>query len=480
MAEPQFSSAAQAAFAAEPLQGLTKGLGLVQGQGGQGHVSVAAGLNSLANPSEPDPSGPAPATGQVLMRDVASLGWDILREDVSLPVAVLREARIEHNLLWMQAFIDRYGVKLAPHGKTTMSPALFQRQLAHGAWGITLATAPQVQAAFAYGVRRVIMANQLVGRGNMAIIAALQKEDAAFEFSCIVDSVANVQALGAYFQACGQRLRVLIEYGVPGGRTGVRDEAQEQAVLEAIRQWPTSLALVGVELYEGVLKEEADIRAFLQRVRASAARIGAAGGFAQPVPILTGAGSAWYDVVAEEFTSNDASHAFDVILRPGCYLTHDVGAYREANDRIQANNPVAREMRRSLLPALQVWAYVQSLPEPGKAIIALGKRDAAFDAGFPEASLHFRPQGPHGSADADANVNANTATHAPQAASPDWRITAMMDQHAFMSIPEVTDLQVGDMIAFDISHPCLTFDKWRQLLLVDEAYRVTGIVSTFF
>jgi len=464
MAEPHF----QAAFHAEPLQRLTKGLG---------QDRACAGL-----------ANPVSGEGSVALREVAGLGWDILREDVSLPVAVLREARIEHNLLWMQAFIDRYGVKLAPHGKTTMSPALFQRQLDHGAWGITLATAPQVQAAFAYGVRRVLMANQLVGRGNMAIIAALQKADAAFEFACIVDSVANVRVLGAYFLACGQRLRVLIEYGVPGGRTGVRDEAQEQAVLDAIRQWPTSLALVGVELYEGVLKEEADIRAFLRRVRASAARIGAEGGFAQPVPILTGAGSAWYDVVAEEFTSNDASHAFDVILRPGCYLTHDVGAYREANDRIQANNPVAREMQRSLLPALQVWAYVQSLPEPGKAIIALGKRDAAFDAGFPEASLHFRP-----SAQSDASVDAKSDAGAtvtlasnspsprtPQAASPEWRITAMMDQHAFMSIPEVTDLQVGDMIAFDISHPCLTFDKWRQLLLVDEAYRVTGIVSTFF
>lgn len=453
MAEPHFPADVRSAFDAEPLQRLTKGLG---------RDGVPAGL---ANPA-----GTSSCAGYVPMGDVAGLGWDILREDVSLPVAVLREARIEHNLLWMQAFIDRYGVKLAPHGKTTMSPALFQRQLANGAWGITLATAPQVQAAFAYGVRRVLMANQLVGRGNMAIIAALQTADAAFEFACIVDSVANVQALGAYFQACGQRLRVLIEYGVPGGRTGVRDDAQEQAVLEAIRQWPTSLALVGVELYEGVLKEEADIRAFLRRVRASAARIGAEGGFAQPVPILTGAGSAWYDVVAEEFTSHDASHAFDVILRPGCYLTHDVGAYREANDRIQANNPVAREMRRSLLPALQVWAYVQSLPEPGKAIIALGKRDAAFDAGFPEASLHFRPN-----ADAAAGE-----PRTPQAASPEWRITAMMDQHAFMAIPEVTDLQVGDMIAFDISHPCLTFDKWRQLLLVDEAYRVTGIVSTFF
>ncbi|MGC8011192.1 amino acid deaminase, partial [Salmonella enterica] len=73
----------------------------------------------------------------------------------------------------------------------------------------------------------------------------------------------------------------------------------------------------------------------------------------------------------------------DVVLRPGCYLTHDVGIYRAAQSQIQVRNPVAHSMRSQLQPALQLWAYVQSIPEADKAIIALGKRDAAFDAGLP-------------------------------------------------------------------------------------------------
>jgi D-serine dehydratase len=36
------------------------------------------------------------------------------------------------------------------------------------------------------------------------------------------------------------------------------------------------------------------------------------------------------------------------------------------------------------------------------------------------------------------------------------------------------------MIAFDISHPCLTFDKWRQLLVVGPSYQVTEVIETFF
>jgi D-serine dehydratase len=395
-----------------------------------------------------------------------SIGWNILNEDVSLPVAVLRQSRIEHNLLWMKQFIERYGVELAPHGKTTMSPELFRMQLEHGAWGITLATASQVQAAAAHGVPRIIMANQLVGKGNMAIIARLQQADPNFYFCCIVDSAANADALGKYFSEHKQKLRILLEYGVGGGRTGIRNLTQEQSVLDAIARWPQALSLVGVELYEGVLSEEPAIRSLLQHVLARTQALALQNKFKEPRVILSGAGSAWFDVVAEEFGGKGLSgnQTLQVILRPGCYLTHDVGVYLNAEKRIQASNPVAREMGRSLLPALQLWAYVQAVPEPNRAIVALGKRDAAFDAGMPITSLHYRP---------GANL-------VPQPAPNDWKITAMMDQHAFMSIPTGADIEVGDMLAFDISHPCLTFDKWRQVLLVDEAYQVTGAVQTLF
>ncbi|MCY1508479.1 D-threonine aldolase [compost metagenome] len=344
-----------------------------------------------------------------------------------------------------------------------MSPALFHLQLAHGAWGITLATAPQVQAAYAHGIRRFLMANQLVGKANMAIISRLQ-QDPAFSFCCLVDSASNVDALGRHFAEAKQQVRVLIEYGVPGGRTGIRTLEQERELLEAIHRWPQSVRLVGTELYEGVLQDEEAIRRLLRHVLERTRQLASDGAFGEPEIILTGAGSAWFDVVAEEFAGQDIGQPLQVILRPGCYLTHDAGIYRDAEQRIRANNEIAREMGRSLLPALQVWAYVQSLPEPGMAIIALGKRDAAFDAGMPLASLHHRP-----------------GSGLPLSPAPaDWRVTKMMDQHAFMTIPANADLQVGDMLAFDISHPCLTFDKWRHLLLVDDDYRVTGAVETLF
>ncbi|KVD52422.1 amino acid deaminase [Burkholderia ubonensis] len=404
-------------------------------------------------------------SASVPLGDAGRLEWNLLAEDVSLPAAVLYEDRIEHNLKWMQAFVEEYGVKFAPHGKTTMAPQLFRRQLDAGAWGITLATAHQTQAAYHGGVRRVLLANQLVGRQNMTIIAGLLS-DPDFEFFCLVDSADGVDQLGQFFGNAKKSLNVLLELGVPGGRTGVRDAAQRDAVLAALARYPDTLKLAGIELYEGVLKEEGEIRTFLQGAVALTRELAAAGRFARTPAILSGAGSAWYDVVAEEFAKASGAGFAEVVLRPGCYLTHDVGIYKKAQTDVFARNPTARKMGEGLLPALQLWAYVQSVPEPNRAIIALGKRDSAFDAGLPEPARHFRP----GRDSAPRDV----------AAAEGWAITGLMDQHAYLQIPPGADVKVGDMIAFDISHPCLTFDKWRQLLVLDPQFRVTEVVETFF
>lgn len=388
--------------------------------------------------------------------------WNLLREDLSLPSAVLYQEKLLHNLDWMQQFIAAYGVKLAPHGKTTMAPRLFEMQLQAGAWGITLATAHQTQVAFAHGVRRVLMANQLVGKQNMAGISQLLA-DPEFEFYCLVDSAALVEQLGSFFASSGQRLNVLLELGVQGGRTGIRNDEQLEEALAALARWKHSIALCGVEIYEGVLHDEGSIRSFLRRAVEVAKKLTMERRFQQAPALLSGAGSAWYDVVAEEFSAAGFGDSVEIILRPGCYLTHDVGAYREAQARILKNNPIAHKMSSGLVPALHVWAYVQSIPEAEKAIIGMGKRDAAFDSGFPVPALHYRP-----------------GNSAPQTTLEHWEVTKMMDQHAFLRIHAGEDLRVGDMLGFDICHPCLTFDKWRALPVLNAGYQVVDIIQTFF
>lgn len=401
--------------------------------------------------------------GQPIARDeIVTCGWNLLREDLTLPAAVLYEDALDHNLAWMRQFTAAYGARLAPHGKTTMAPRLFAMQIAAGAWGITLATAHQTQVAYAHGVRRVLMANQLIGKQNMAIVAGLVR-DPEFEFYCLIDSAQQVDQLGSYFSHRGVKLNVLLEVGVDGGRAGVRNGEQIQSILDALSKWRTAIALCGVEVYEGVLDNEAAIRAFLLHAVDVTKEIAAKKCFQRSPILLSGAGSAWYDVVAEVFSPRDFQDPVEVVLRPGCYLTHDVGAYRKAQERILKDNPVARQMGAGLKTALQVWAYVQSVPEATRAIVGLGRRDAAFDSGLPVPALHFRP----GSA-------------SPCPVPEHWVVTRMMDQHAYLQIAADDDIRPGDMIGFDIAHPCLTFDKWRVLALVNSAYDVVDLIQTFF
>ncbi|WP_434606450.1 amino acid deaminase [Pseudomonas sp. D2-30] len=394
-------------------------------------------------------------------KGAAPIGAHLLR-DVSLPALVLHREALEHNIRWMQKFVSDSGAQLAPHGKTSMTPALFRRQIEAGAWGLTLATAVQTRAAYAHGVRRVLMANQLVGKPNMALIADLLA-DPAFEFHCMVDHPDNVAQLGAYFASRGVRLNVMIEYGVVGGRCGCRTEAEVLALAEAIGAQP-ALALTGIEGYEGVIHGDhavSGIRAFAASLVGLAMQLQDSGAFAIDKPIITASGSAWYDLIAESFEARNAQGRFLSVLRPGSYVAHDHGIYKEAQCCVLERRS---DLHEGLRPALEVWAHVQSMPEPGFAVIALGKRDVAYDAGLPVPLKRYK-------ADSDSVAGDDVSA---------CKVTAVMDQHAFMTVAPGVELRVGDIIAFGTSHPCLTFDKWRVGCLVDEGLRVVELMETCF
>ncbi|NAZ46984.1 amino acid deaminase [Vibrio toranzoniae] len=387
--------------------------------------------------------------------------YRLVDEDISLPVAIIKQSALTNNLNWMQSFADHHQVKLSPHGKTSMTPDFFRQQLENGAWGITVATPAQAEIAAMAGAKRIIMANQLVGKTNMAIIEQLISEFDV-DFYCCVDSSVNVQQLNQYFSNKKQTLKVLIEFGVPGGRCGCRSPQEVLELAQTIQDTP-ALSLAGIEVYEGVIhgnNAEQDIRTFLNQALTSVESL-ASDGLITGQPIITGAGSAWYDVVAECLANLTDYLA---IIRPGCYAIHDTGIYLDAQSKVlqraQVNQGYACELGGDLESALEVWAYVISRPEPTKLVIGLGKRDVAFDAGLPIAERGYR----NGEA---ISVKGLTAT-------------AVMDQHTFVETDGSAEIEVGDMIAFSTSHPCLTFDKWRYIAISDDDHQVSHWVATCF
>jgi D-serine dehydratase len=402
------------------------------------------------------------------LSEVGAQGWSLLEGGTGMPAAVLRRSALDGNAAWMRGFLARSGASLCPHGKTTMAPQLFHRQLADGAWGITLATVQQARVAYECGVRRILLANEPVAPGDLAWIRATLEEDWGFELLCLADTLEGVTRLAAP-GACRRPLKVLVELGIPGGRTGARDGEAALAVARAVRAEP-SLALAGVECYEGIVatrdpdEDARRIASWLKDLGRLARACDREGLFETPEVILSAGGSAYFDLVAAALGEVRLGRPARVVLRSGCYLSHDAGHYQHLVGLLEARLPEAWRQPSSLEPALEVWGRVVSRPEPGLAFLDVGKRDVSHDLGLPRPIRWFRP-GLH---------------DLPQAAPEAWRISLLYDQHARLEAGGEEAPAPGDLVACAISHPCTTFDKWRLIYVVDDAYRVVDALLTCF
>lgn len=402
---------------------------------------------------------------------IGAKGWNLLRQDLPLPVALLKASALEHNSRWMRDFLARTGSRIAPHGKTTMSPQLFHRQLADGAWAITLATMQQVQVARRYGIGRILLANQLVDPPSIRWLLQELRRDRDFEFYALVDSVEGVEILAAATaeRPLGRPLPLLLEAGYAGGRTGCRSVEAALGVARAVQAAAPRLALRGVEGFEGLIEgpgaeAEQRVEAFLGFLLEVARAVAAEDLFAPGPAILSAGGSQYYDMVAASFAASGLGRETLPVLRSGCYLTHDSGTYRRHFARLVERSTDARALGEGPKPALELWAHVQSRPEAQRAILTLGKRDASYDAGLPVPFAWFRPG----------------VDRQPRALPEGHRAVAMNDQHTHIVLPADSPLRVGDMVGLGISHPCLTFDKWQVMPVVDDDYGVIAAIRTFF
>lgn len=398
-----------------------------------------------------------PAGPPTTIREVRKRGWNVLDGDFMFPAMVLKESALRHNIDTMASLCKRHDISLAPHGKTAMAPQLLQLQLDAGAWAVTAATMWQVRVWRAFNASRVVLANELVEPAAIRWLADELQEDPGFDFYCLVDSVPGVRVLEDALDGAGldRRVNVLLELGVEGGRTGCRTREEARAVAEAVSA-ARHLALVGVEGFEGVLGEVTHVDAFLEEIRSMVIELDQAGRFGDVDEVLvTAGGSAFPDRVIAAF--DGMPNPVRVVLRSGCYLTHDAAHYKQLSPfgrRLAGTDPLEE--------ALEVWGVVLSLPEPGIALLGFGKRDVPYDLELPVARLVKRPG------------------QAPQPLRGTASITSLNDQHAYMRIEVGQELAVGDLVGCGISHPCTAFDKWRLLPVVDDDYNVLDAVLTYF
>ncbi len=414
--------------------------------------------------------------------EVAAAGQPLSR--FPTPLVTLSQPALAHNIDVLAGWARRHGFELAPHGKTSMAPQLWQRQLDAGAWGITLANLSQLAVARHFGVQRVLIANMVLSAPGLHWIAAELDAHPDVTIATWVDSAAAVEIMTAALSATTDSpttnatttsadptsprpVDVMVELGGAGGRTGARCVEDALAVAEAVAASPR-LRLVGAAGYEGALAHGSfatgagTIRSYLGELARLHDLLLQRGLYATESPIVSAGGSAYPDVVAEVLQS--LTDRATVLIRSGAYITHDDGYYRHIS-------PWGEEPRTDgepLHPAIHGWIRISSVPEPGMAVFDAGKRDLPYDEGMPEVQL-LRPRTPGAAAEVIAGIE----------------VTAVNDQHGFLRYdPASTPVKVGDELRLGLSHPCTTFDKWTLLPVVDDPDSadpvVVDAVRTFF
>ena len=390
-------------------------------------------------------------------------------DEFATPLLTIDATALAHNVDKMATWSAARGIGLAPHGKTTMAPALWNQVLQAGAWGLTLATPWQVQVARSFGVARILVANEFVDPVALSWLAEELNAHEEFEFYCWADSTAAVAAMDAVLSesGLGPRVGVLVELGADGGRTGARTLDAALEVASAIAG-SACLHLAGVGGYEGALAHDRSpekvraVAGYLDKLVELHRRIEAGPGYRGRAPIVTAGGSAYFDLVADRLAPLVGSAT--ILLRSGAYQVHDDGFYGEIS-------PFAHAGRHEQFhAAMHGWARVLSRPERRLAILDGGRRDFPFDEGLP------LPQRIVGLSEQEsADILAGSA------------VTKLNDQHAFLRLGEHAEdgmLPVGSIVRLGLSHPCTAFDKWRLVPVVDDADlarpRVVDAVETYF
>jgi D-serine deaminase-like pyridoxal phosphate-dependent protein len=406
-----------------------------------------------------------------------------------LPLLTLQAPAMDHNIAEMARACEDAGVAAgapgsvehAPHVKTHMSAQIFARQLAAGAWGATVATPSQVRVARDWGARRVFLANELTDPMDVLWMRGDLDRDPDAEMWVYVDSVEGVtllsRGLAGLAPEVARRCGVLVELGVSGGRTGVRSTGDVLQLGRAVHG--SHLTLLGVAGYEGTVASDvtdgslAAVAEYCAALREAGARLVGEGLVEPDALVLSAGGSAFLDVVLRTLPgaypagSVAAGCTPHVVVRSGSYVIHDHGHYYRMDPFTRI--PGAEALR----PAATVWGSVLSVPEPGLALVGVGRRDVPFDIDLPSARW-LRSARDDGTIGAPLDLVGAT-------------VTDLDDQHLYLRLssahgPTANDgsrVRPGDVVGFGISHPCTLLDKWRVAVVMD-GDRPTNLVAFDF
>lgn len=239
------------------------------------------------------------------------------RHRLVTPVLVLDLDLLAFNIDAMAEHCRRVGVSLRPHAKTHKSVRIAKMQIDAGAVGVCCATIGEAEVMVGGGIPGVLVTSPIVQPANVARLVSLAAADG--DVLAVVDHPANVRAIAEAAVAAGTTIRLLVDFDIGLGRTGVSGVREAVELARLLRDTP-GVEFAGLQGYAGHLQHleafasRRDLAAEKTRQMADVVRALEAGGM-KPA-IVSGGGTGTHDI--------DHRSGVFTELQAGSYTVMDV------------------------------------------------------------------------------------------------------------------------------------------------------------
>ncbi len=401
---------------------------------------------------------------------------NIIKENVQFPILSIDKENLLNNIKIMDNFAKENNALLAPHCKTFMSPQLINHYLKK-TWGVTISNNQQLSSIINLNIKNIIYGNLITNESNLIqYLNIINKYKNISNIYYCVDSLFGLNLLIKLIKKNKYKfkIKILIELGFKNGRCGIRNLKNFREILKKLKNSPKNIIVNGLFFYEGAINNKQigtvskKIKNIIKFTHQCHDELINNNIYKDKENIITAGGSEYFDLVSTYFNEYNFKNNPKLVLRPGSFVAYGHGHYEKKINYLRKRNLTGKLSKKNNIffePSLLLWSHVISINDNGIAIINFGKRDVSFDLGNPVALNIYRN---------------NKKLKEIKNISNNLKVFKLNDQHAFLKFNKNVKLNIGDLISFGVSHPCITFDKWRYFYIIDKKFNIIDTFKTFF
>ncbi len=367
-------------------------------------------------------------------------------DNLATPCVLIDERRMEANLAQMAA--RTRSVSLRPHTKTHKSVELAERQLRHGACGISVAKVSEAERFVEHGFEDVRIAYTVVGQRQLERLIKLAHQA---RISFCIDSREGAARASDAFRKADISVDVLLEIDTGYHRCGVPCDGNEIVALTSEIQKLKGLNLCGILTHEGnaYVQDPSNRAAVMARTRDRMLEVAIK---------LHKAGCIYPSSFEISIGSTPSIHVFENRLKDGFQITEVRPGNYIFNDRMQVELGVCSLDACALTVLSTVVSRHRTAHGTERFILDAGRKILTSDT--------LQNRSDYGCILYNPRV---------RAAHPHAKITGLSEEHGWGEVQGGSTLQIGDRVQIVPNHACVVVNTVDQMFLVHEDSMVSEI-----